>query len=191
MGEVSDKSEAFINEVAEAGGSGIKLCYQCGTCTGDCPTAFAMDYTPRQIIRMVRLGMREEVLSSNTIWVCATCYNCTTRCPRGVKITEVMSALKGIAIREGIEAKNPKGPAFYKTFLEISEKYGRMFEAEFMLRFISKVPESLSKKVSELPAQLPLGIELLKKGKFAFSPHRIKGLERFQSIYKKVGRGSK
>jgi len=188
--DAEDRTEAFIREIEEAGGTGIKLCYQCGTCTGDCPTAFAMDHTPRQIIRMVRFGMREEVLSSDTIWVCASCYNCTTRCPRGVRITEVMTALKRIAIREGIGAETHRGPAFYRTFLEISKKYGRVFELEFMLKFMSSVPESLFKKLSGLPAQMPLGIAFLQKRKLAFSPHRIKGLKRFQGIYKRTGEDS-
>ena len=69
-------------------------CIQCGTCSASCPTAFAMDYSPRQMWQMVRLGMEAEVLSSRTFWLCTTCKACQVRCPRGIPITDTMVALK-------------------------------------------------------------------------------------------------
>jgi CO dehydrogenase/acetyl-CoA synthase alpha subunit len=56
---------------------------------GWCPVAFAMDYKPNQICRW-SLGMKERVLSSKTIWVCASCYTCSTRCPNDIDIAKVM-----------------------------------------------------------------------------------------------------
>ena len=82
-------------------------CIQCGTCSASCPTAFAMDYTPRQLWQMVRLGMREEVLSSRTFWLCTTCKSCQVRCPRGIPITDTMIALKEYAMR--VDVNVPEG----------------------------------------------------------------------------------
>jgi len=77
-------------------------CMQCGTCTSSCPTAHAMDYTPRQLWQMMRLGMTEEVLTSQTFWLCTACTSCQVRCPRGISLTDTMLALKEYATREGI-----------------------------------------------------------------------------------------
>jgi len=77
-------------------------CMQCGTCTSSCPTAYAMDYTPRQLWQMMRLGMEEEVLNSQTFWLCTACKSCQVRCPRGISLTDTMIALKEYATRQGI-----------------------------------------------------------------------------------------
>ncbi len=181
----------FIHVVAEAGGKNVQLCFQCGTCSGGCPTAYAMDYTPRQIIGMVNLGMRNEVLKSDTIWVCSSCYTCTTRCPRGVEITEVMAALKSIAIKSGVETKNKKAPAFYKTFIEVAGAYGRLFEPMLFLKFAFKAEDSLTGSVARLLKDAPFGLELTKKGKLAFMPSKVKNMQQIKKIYEKTVRGSK
>jgi heterodisulfide reductase subunit D len=77
-------------------------CMQCGTCSSSCPTAYAMDYTPRQLWQMMRLGMEEEVLNSQTFWLCTACKSCQVRCPRGISLTDVMLALKEYATREKV-----------------------------------------------------------------------------------------
>jgi heterodisulfide reductase subunit D len=77
-------------------------CMQCGTCSSSCPTAHAMDYTPRQLWQMMRLGMEEEVLNSQTFWLCTVCKSCQVRCPRGISLTDAMIALKEYATRQGI-----------------------------------------------------------------------------------------
>ncbi|MGD2177852.1 MAG: (Fe-S)-binding protein [Anaerolineae bacterium] len=77
-------------------------CMQCGTCSSTCPTAYAMDYTPRQLWQMMQLGMEEEVLHSQTFWLCTVCKSCQVRCPRGIPLTDTMVALKEYATRKGI-----------------------------------------------------------------------------------------
>jgi heterodisulfide reductase subunit D len=77
-------------------------CMQCGTCSSSCPTAYAMDYAPRQLWQMLRLGMEEEVLNSQTFWLCTVCKSCQVRCPRGISLTDTMIALKEYATQKGI-----------------------------------------------------------------------------------------
>jgi len=93
----------FKHEIAkEPGGSNIMRCFTCGTCTAGCPVrAIDGKYNPRKIIHMVILGMRERVLKSDFIWLCSTCYTCYDRCPQGVHLTDIMTALKNLAVREG------------------------------------------------------------------------------------------
>jgi heterodisulfide reductase subunit D len=77
-------------------------CMQCGTCSSSCPTAYAMDYTPRQLWQMMRLGMEDVVLNSQTFWLCTACKSCQVRCPRGISLTDTMLALKEYATRKGV-----------------------------------------------------------------------------------------
>ena len=86
----------------EPGGENIKLCFACGLCTASCPVSeIDAEYNPRKIIRMVLLGMRKEVLSSGTIWLCSQCYTCQAHCPQNVAFADVMKALRNMAVAEG------------------------------------------------------------------------------------------
>ena len=84
------------------GGEKLLNCFQCGTCTSDCPVArFSDTYRPRTLIRMAQLGLRERVLSSNTLWLCAACFTCTDRCPQGVEVASVIRVLRNLAAEKG------------------------------------------------------------------------------------------
>jgi heterodisulfide reductase subunit C len=85
------------------GGEKLLRCFQCGTCTSDCPVArFSDDYRPRRIIRMAQLGLKERVLNSSTLWLCAACFTCTDRCPQGVEVASVIRVLRNLAAQKGI-----------------------------------------------------------------------------------------
>ena len=116
----------FRDEVAaEMGGANISRCFACGTCTAGCPVREIDEkYNPRKIIRMILLGMRKEVLESEFIWLCSTCYTCYDRCTQGVHITSIMNALKNIAAREGIVH-----PSF-KEQARLVACQGRLYEVE-------------------------------------------------------------
>ena len=101
---IDKQNPNFKNEIAkEHGSEHIRRCFACGTCSVICPV-FAVEerYDPRKIIRMVILGMKDEVLNSDLIWLCSGCYSCYELCPRDVKLTNVMSVLRQMAIKEGI-----------------------------------------------------------------------------------------
>ena len=93
----------FKKELSKIPGSEkLMLCFQCGTCTAECPIArFSDSYRPRQIIRMAQLGLKNEVLSSETIWLCSTCYTCTAYCPQDVELADVIRVLRNMAVKEG------------------------------------------------------------------------------------------
>jgi len=93
----------FKKELSKIPGSEkLMLCFQCGTCTAECPVArFSDSYRPRQIIRMAQLGLKNEVLSSGTIWLCSTCYTCTAYCPQDVELADVVRVLRNMAVKEG------------------------------------------------------------------------------------------
>ncbi len=95
----------------------LATCMHCGTCTASCPTAHAMGYAPRQLWHMIHIGLEEEVLHSNTFWLCTVCNMCTARCPRGIKLTDTMLALKEYSIQKGIGVPENM-PVMRDTLLE-------------------------------------------------------------------------
>ncbi len=146
---------------------------QCGICAGSCPVSHEMDYTPRELVRMIQLGLKQEVLNSNTIWICTTCFSCSVRCPRGIRPTELMEALKPIAMAEGIKNKNAK---FDRVFSDVIRKNGRA--SEFLL--ISKY--SLSEP--GMIKQAPFGLSLIAKGKLPLSIDRMEDADELKTIFK-------
>ncbi|MDD2626866.1 MAG: CoB--CoM heterodisulfide reductase subunit C [Candidatus Methanomethylophilus sp.] len=98
--EVKSNPE-FEKELAALGGADVKLCFQCGTCTASCPSGRRTSYRVRKIMRMAQLDMKEEIISSQELWECSTCYTCVERCPRQVPIVDVIVALRNMAVAAG------------------------------------------------------------------------------------------
>jgi heterodisulfide reductase subunit C len=137
---IEELDPGFKFEVAkEPGGENIKQCFTCGTCTVVCPVFSVNDqYNPRKIIRMILLGMRDEVLKSDFIWLCSGCYSCYELCPRDVKITSLMIAVRNIAVREGYI---PKPISQIVDFLEKSGRLLEVSDFENIVRLKKGIPE--------------------------------------------------
>ena len=101
--KASEINPKFKYEISKMhGGEKLMRCFQCGTCTSDCPIAkFSDTYRPRQIIRMTQLGLKDRVLKSDTLWLCAACFTCTDRCPQGVEVASVIRVLRNLAAEQG------------------------------------------------------------------------------------------
>ena len=94
-------NEEFLNKISELSGQEIMLCDQCGICSGGCPMVGDMDITPSQMMRMVQLG-QSEVMDSKAIWLCASCFTCTVRCPRGLDLSKVAESVRQVNLRQVI-----------------------------------------------------------------------------------------
>jgi len=90
----------FVRKVEELSGQKLLACYQCGKCSAGCPAVSEMDILPNQVIRYAQLGMKDELLAAKSVWVCASCYTCNVRCPKGIKIAEVMEAVRQVLLRK-------------------------------------------------------------------------------------------
>jgi heterodisulfide reductase subunit C len=94
---ISSVRGEFVRQVETISGESLLACNQCGKCSAGCPLAFSMDILPNQVIRLAQLGI-QEVLSSQTIWTCAACLTCVSRCPKGIDLPRVMEAMRVIAM---------------------------------------------------------------------------------------------
>lgn len=157
----------------------VRACIQCGTCTGSCPNAFAMDDTPRHLWRMVQMGQQDEVFSSRTFILCSDCYYCTLRCPRGLPLTEAMETLKQIAATRH-PSPDRRSTEFYKTFLQSVRRHGRVNEMEFMALYFARLKNPLFALHFA-----PLGMKLMRKGKISLRVP-LKGRHPLESIFRNV-----
>jgi len=157
----------------------VQTCIQCGTCTGSCPNAFAMDQTPRRLWRMVLMGQKDVIFQSKTFALCSSCYYCTLRCPRGLLLTEAMGALKQIASRENL-AKYRQSSLFYKSFIKSVRNHGRVREMEFMTLYFT------SMKNPFVPFRFAaLGMRLMLKKKISLQIPS-KGKRPLEAIFRKI-----
>jgi heterodisulfide reductase subunit C len=92
--------DSFVTKVEEISGQNLLACYQCGKCSAGCPAVSEMDILPNQIIRYAQLGFKDELMRSKSIWICASCFTCNARCPKGINIAEVIEAIRQILLRK-------------------------------------------------------------------------------------------
>ena len=97
----------FIERVEELSGENVYACYQCGRCSAGCPVASEMDVLPNQVIRLVQMGLAEDVLHSKTLFLCASCFTCQSRCPKGIDMARVMEAVRHLLDPKGADAFGP------------------------------------------------------------------------------------
>jgi quinone-modifying oxidoreductase subunit QmoC len=180
----------FLKEV-EANveeGDWVKMCMQCGVCSGSCPLGPHWAHPPQELFMMIRAGKREEVLTSDSMWMCTSCYNCIVRCPREVPITHIMHGLATYAKRLGLAPKNQPTAWFSQVFWNNMMKKGRVNELKLGLSlyfkdgFISGIKESLKHQ--------KLGMNMMKAKRMSmgefFGGHGIKDSSGLQKMIKKA-----
>ncbi|MBF0371987.1 MAG: 4Fe-4S dicluster domain-containing protein [Alphaproteobacteria bacterium] len=156
------------------GGDRMAKCMQCGTCSGSCPLGDQMDYGPRKLFMMIRAGMKEAVLTSNTIWNCVSCYNCVVRCPRKVPVTYILHDLATLAVKEGYEqAKTAINARFAKAFWWSAARWGRTDER--LVTAIYYFSFGLSQGMKMSLANLKIAQAMVKTKRMHLGmPHKIK-----------------
>ena len=171
----------FLKTLEKDCGEKISHCYQCGKCSAGCPISFEMDYLPNQIIRMVQLGMEKQVLSSKTIWLCASCLTCTSRCPREIDVAEIMDYLRRCAYKKQLmPLGETEVPLFNKIFLRNIELCGRLYEMGLIGMF-----NLLS---GEFFKDMSLAPKMFLKQKISIFPPRIRNIKEVRAIFKNSGK---
>lgn len=178
----------FLDQVDNIpGGEKLRKCIQCGTCTGSCPVSYAMDLSPREVIARFRAGDLESILRSRTIWTCASCYNCTTRCPMGIKITDLLYALKRMSMDQGIFPKRFPVYVFSESFVKNVRRFGRNWELGLMERYKRRTTTPVLGLFNAM-RMLPVLFKLLGKGRMNLRPRRIRGIRELRAIIDKAER---
>jgi len=178
--EVSQDSNDFLREVEEAAGTALGSCYQCGKCTGGCPVCGEHEGGPREVLRLIQLGCREEAYSMAAAWRCVGCLTCGNRCPIGIEIPKVMDSIRQIARRDGAEldVASMKMDSFVLAFLDGIRDYGRLFEPTMMVEY--------NVNSGYLVTNFHKGIAFISHRKLNAWPTRIKKIERLRRMIDRI-----
>jgi len=174
-----NKDVSLLSEVVQKSGEIIQHCYQCQKCSAGCPLNFAMDILPNQVFRHIQYGHREKVLSSKTIWLCASCHTCSTRCPNSIDIAKVMDTLRSIAAKSGAAEGEKNIPMFHRFFLALTKYTGRTWEPGFSLYEL---------KSGGLGGFMGWGLKAFLRGRMGIFP-TFKGGSEFRRLFNTVGKG--
>jgi heterodisulfide reductase subunit C len=170
---VSNKS------IEEQSGQKISTCYQCEKCTNGCPLTFAMDILPHQVMHSLQLGLTDEVLNSDTIWVCASCETCTARCPNEIDIAHVMDTLRQLSTIKGVKASQKQATVFHEVFLSNVRRFGRLHELSMALDYTLR-----SEGLRGLRHQMNMGLDMMRRGKMKLIPGRIRAGKQIDDIFR-------
>ncbi|GAW91841.1 4Fe-4S dicluster domain-containing protein [Calderihabitans maritimus] len=168
----------LVKEVEAKSGQPVGRCYQCKKCTGGCPMSFAFDLFAHQIVRYVQLGLKEPLLKSKSIWICACCKTCKSRCPNGIDISALNDTLKAMALKESAGAAEGKVAAFHDAFVSSVERYGRVHEAGMLARY--------KLKTKTYTQDMSLGIEFIKRRKLKLLPEKVRQLREIKQIFQRA-----
>ena len=172
-----DAKSKLAEAVMAESGQNVNVCFQCGKCAAGCPISYAMDHKPSQLIHAIRLGMDDLVFKSTTMWLCAACETCTTRCPQDVDVAKVMDAVKITAMQQGVKPTIPQVASFYKAALSNIKMCGRMFEVGMIV--------ALKLRTFDFFKDMGLGMNMFKKGKLKLLPS-LTGARRTWKIFRRV-----
>jgi heterodisulfide reductase subunit C2 len=177
----------FLAEIKDLSGCReIDGCIQCGTCSSSCPMSVYMDHPPRKIIAMIKNGFRDEALRSFTIWLCPSCYTCQVRCPAKIKITDVMYALKRLAIQRKVYPSRFAIPVLDREMSSLIATNGRNSELWLILRLYLK-----SRHPMAMLKMAPLGLKLMKTGRMSLRRESIKNKKQLRSLVSAVREGAR
>ncbi|MFC2056502.1 4Fe-4S dicluster domain-containing protein [Chloroflexota bacterium] len=162
----------------------LSRCYQCSMCSDGCPVAYAMDYYPNQVIHMVRLGLKDKVLQSRAIWICASCETCATRCPNEIDIVGLMDALRNESIKGDYKNTAKNIAKFHEVFIDEIRKKGRVDEAWLLMNYELRTRDFLS--FAKFREEAILGLDMFRKGKIKLPSWKKHSQKEVSRIFKKV-----
>ncbi len=177
------KDDSFLSEVIRESSVNVQACYQCQKCSAGCPVVSSMDIFPNQVIRQIQYGRREKILTSKTIWICASCHTCSVRCPNDIDLARVMDSLRHLARRSGLKAGETEIPVFHSVFLDSIRATGRIHELSLIMRFKLKTKDFLK--------DAGLGWEMFRRGKIKILPQSFTGGKAVKDIFNFCEKGEK
>ena len=166
----------FIHQVEKESGQQVSKCYQCGNCSASCNYTYVYDYPVNQIMRLIQLGQEDIVLRSRSIWLCANCQACTTRCPCNIDVARVMETLRVMSVdNDTVSIRNVR--LFYDEFLNSVKLFGRVFETGLLATYSIKAGKPFT--------DMDLAPKVLKKRKLAVKPPMNRGRKAVADIFER------
>ncbi|MFQ5924593.1 MAG: 4Fe-4S dicluster domain-containing protein [Dehalococcoidia bacterium] len=174
---IEEEVHLFGNLVKTLSGEDVSRCYQCGKCSAGCPIASEMEILPDRIIRLIQINSKDTVLGSSTIWLCASCETCFTRCPEEIDLATVMDVLRKLSMEGGYRCPEEGILRFNRFFLASVKNYGRIHDLGLIVRY---------NLASRRPFKnLGQGIALFRRGRIPLRPQRIRGMDQIRGIFAK------
>lgn len=182
--DITSIDSGFAIKVAAASSVDLFACYQCGKCTNGCPVTFAMDYHPHQIIRMVQLGLTEEIARAKSIWVCTSCETCFTRCPNEIDIPKLMDHLKHWVLSQGKKPADGAVASFHQVFIDTIRRFGRVNETFLMGVYQLKTARAEQRlNAKQILKNLKLAVRMLRRGRLTFIPQKTRGKRTVRKLF--------
>lgn len=164
----------------ETMGIHVNSCFQCGRCSSGCPVSDFFDLNVMEVVRLASYGMEDRLLNSKTIWLCAACETCASRCPNDIEIAGLMDTLRELALRKGIRPAEERVPLFHQCFLDSIKHWGRAYEIGMIGAY--KV------RSKDFMGDMKLGLNMFMKGKLSMLPHSIQGKTEIRRIFSGKGK---
>jgi heterodisulfide reductase subunit C len=174
-----DGNLKFLNKL-EASGIDVHACFQCGRCSSGCPVADYFDLQVMEVVRLASYGMEEILLGSRTIWLCAACETCATRCPNQIEIAGLMDVLRSLALKKGVVPAESRVPLLHRSFLDSVRHWGRAYEIGMIAGY--KI------RSGDLTGDMKLGLQMFTKGKLKLLPHGIDDKAEVRRIFSGKGK---
>jgi heterodisulfide reductase subunit C len=175
-------SEAFQSTFYNfQSGNKIRKCIQCGTCSSSCPMTDTMDLGPRSLFALIRDGDMEEVMHSNSPWMCVSCYQCTNRCPQQIPVTELMYSLKRLITQSRKKVKPNLARDLHRSFSSSLSLFGRVTDTFIMAKYSIKHPFTGI-------SSIPLAIQLMKRERVELKMKHVVSPLRFRRLFKRLRR---
>jgi len=178
MEQAHAHERTLVDDIVDLTHQDPARCYQCGKCSAGCPVREFMEVAPNKVVRLVQLGMFDKALNCATIWLCAGCQTCSTRCPKQFELAAFMDALRELAQERGIEPSDTAVYKFHQAFLKQLRHHGRLYEMG-LIRDFKLGTFKLMQDVDVAPT-------MLLKGKIGLLPHHIKNREAVRRIFRNV-----
>lgn len=182
--DINNINSGLARNLASESGVDFYSCYQCLKCTNGCPVTFAMDLMPHQVVRMAQMGLIDRIAQSNTMWVCASCETCITRCPNQIDIPKLMDTLKRHVLASKKEPKEKDVAAFHQVFLDNIRRFGRVNES--MLMGVYQLKSTMNDgaiDTDKIKKNIRLGLKMLDKGRLSLIPRKVAGKKNVRKLF--------
>jgi len=176
---LTDCPHDFQNAIEEKSKQKLDGCIACGTCTAGCPNITLFDYSPRELILLIKRGEKKKVLESKAVWLCVGCYQCEERCPSKISMAHVMDTLREMCVEEGYRVGDQRVLLFHHKFLENMARFGRAAEAMLALQYNIVTKDYFR--------DLDLGRKMFLKGKMPLFPHKIRNVQQVRKFVQESG----